>query len=61
MSYPFWILNIRTRSGPDMDPKNYGYFMHILIIDPNRPGPGPEKNRPKPEPKIYKYLLGPNV
>ena len=42
-----------------MDPKNYGYFMGILIIDPNRPGP--EKNRPEPEPKISKYLLGLNI
>ena len=42
-----------------MDPKNYEYFMDILIIDPNRPEP--EKNRPEPEPKISKYLLGLNI
>ena len=42
-----------------MDPKNYGYFMGILIIDPNRPGP--EKNRPELEPKISKYLLSLNI
>ena len=42
-----------------MDPKNYGYFMGILIIDLNRPGP--EKNQPEPEPKISKYLLGLNI
>ena len=41
----FQILNTRTLPGLDMDPKNYGYFMGILIIDPNRPGP--EKNRPE--------------
>ena len=52
----FQILNTRTRPGPDMDSKNYVYFIGILIIDPNRSGP--EKNRPEPEPKISKYLLG---
>ena len=57
ISCPFPILNTRTR--PDMDPKNYGYFMGILIIDPDRPGP--EKNRPESEPKISKYLLGLNI
>ena len=36
--------------------KNYGYFIGILIIDPNRPGS--EKNRSKPEPKIYKLPIG---
>ena len=59
MSCLFQILNTRTRPGPDMDPKNYGYFMGILIIDPNRPGP--EKNRPEPEPKISKYVLDLNI
>ena len=59
ISCPFQILNTRTRPGPDMDPKNYGYFMGILIIDPNRPGS--EKNRPEPELKISKYLLCLNI
>ena len=44
MQCSFQILNVRTRPGPDIDTKNYGYFMDILIIDPNRPRP--EKNRP---------------
>ena len=66
MPCPFQIQNTRIRPGPDMDPKNYGYFMGILIIDSNRPGPeenrpGPEENRPEPEPKISKYLLGLNI
>ena len=53
----FKILNIRTWSGPDTDLKNYGYFIGIIIIDPNRSGS--EKNRIKSESelKIYKYLL----
>ena len=55
----FQILNTQTRPGPDMDPKNYGYFMGILIIDLNRPGP--EQNRPESEPKISKYLLDLNI
>ena len=55
----FQILNTRIRSGPDMDPKNYGYFMGILIIELNRSGS--EKNRPEPEPKISKYLLDLNI
>ena len=57
ISCPFQILNTRIRSGPDMDPKNYEYFMGILIIDPNRPGP--EKNRFEPEPKISKGIFNP--
>ena len=59
MSCPFQHLNIRTRPKFDMDPKNYGYFMGILIIDPNRFEY--EKNRPEPGSKIPKYLLGQNV
>ena len=51
--------NIRIRPGPDMDPKSYRYFIGILIIDLNRPGP--QKNRSESEPKIYKYLLGLNI
>ena len=54
MACPFHILN--TRTGPDVDPKNYGYFMGILFKDLNRPGP--EKNRPEPKLKISMYLLG---
>ena len=46
-----------TRS--DIESKNYGYFMGILIIDPNRPGP--DKNGPEFEPKISKYLLCLNI
>ena len=59
MSYLFQILNTRIQHGSGMDPKNYGYFMDILIIYPNLFWP--EKNRPEPEPKISKYLLGLNV
>ena len=59
ISCPFQILNTQTRLGPDMDLKNYGHFMGILIIDPNRSGS--EKNRPEPEPKFFKYLLGLNI
>ena len=59
MSCLFQILNTRIRPGSDMDPKNYRYFIGILIIDLNRPGP--QKNRSESEPKIYKYLLGLNI
>ena len=52
ISCPFRILNTRIRFGPDMDPKNYGYFMDILIID---------SNRPESESKISKYLLDLNI
>ena len=50
MSCLFQILN--TRPGSDMNPKNYGYFIGILIID---------SNRPESKPKISKYLLGLNI
>ena len=59
ISCPFQILNIRTQSGPDLNPKNYEYFMSILIIDPNRSGS--KKNRSEPEPEIFKYLLDLNI
>ena len=59
MPCPFQIINIRTRLGLDMDPKNYGYFMGVLIIDPNRSGP--VKNRSEPDPKFSNYLLNLNI
>ena len=54
-SDPKYMNPIRTRYGL----KNYGYFIFILIIDPNRPES--EKNRHGSEPKNLNYLLGPNV
>ena len=39
--------------------ENYGYFIGILIIDPNRSGS--EKNRSEPKSKISKYLLDLNI
>ena len=46
----FQILNTRTRSGPDINPKNYRYFNYR---------PEPTRTREEPtRPKISKYLLG---
>ena len=58
-SDPKYLKPTRTRYGPEKLRLFYGYFMAILIIDPNRPEPNP--NRSEPKPKISKYLLGLNI